>query len=209
MSDDDLRGRLRSADPAASLPPADPAGVARLLEDTMSNDVETESRQDGLRHRSPLTWLVAAAAVVVIGGVGAFAVWNRDSDGTPVPPIGGDGEASVTELSAAAPEQTGRCLPPSPKPLAGADIAFDGTVIELQGGQATLTPSRWYAGEPTDQVTVQAPSADLQALLAAVDFEEGGRYLVAAGDDGRVMLCGFSAAYSPKLAGIYDQAFGG
>jgi len=33
--DDSLLARLRAADPAASLPPADPEGVADLLEDVM------------------------------------------------------------------------------------------------------------------------------------------------------------------------------
>ena len=37
-TDDELLARLRAADPAASLPPADPSRVARLLEDTMSHD---------------------------------------------------------------------------------------------------------------------------------------------------------------------------
>ena len=71
------RARLRALDPAASLPPADPDWVARLLEDTMSHDVDTplthESRETGTHDRSPLTWLVAAAAILVIAGVGVFA----------------------------------------------------------------------------------------------------------------------------------------
>ena len=40
--DDELLARLRAADPAASLPPADPDRVARLLEDTMSHDTELD-----------------------------------------------------------------------------------------------------------------------------------------------------------------------
>ena len=42
----------------------------------MSNDVLTESRENGTHNRSPLTWLVAAAAAVIIAGVGIFAVVN-------------------------------------------------------------------------------------------------------------------------------------
>lgn len=209
MTDDELRARLGAADPAASLPAAGPERAARLMEDAMTHDVITESRQDGPRHRSPLTWLVAAAAVLVIAGVGAFAVWNSDNPGTPTPPIGEAGERTETELTAAAAEQTGRCLPPSPRPLRGADVAFDGVVTQLVDGEATLVPSHWYTGETTTTVTVRAPSADMQSLLAAVDFQNGGRYLVAADEDGRVMLCGFSAPYSDDLAETYAQAFGG
>ena len=76
--DADLRARLREADPAASLPPADPAGVDRLLEDAMTHDELGESRADGTRGRSRLTWLVAAAAAVVIVGVGLFVLTRGD-----------------------------------------------------------------------------------------------------------------------------------
>ena len=41
--DPELRDRLRAADPASSLPPADPTRVARLLEDTMSSATDTTS----------------------------------------------------------------------------------------------------------------------------------------------------------------------
>ena len=84
QDDDDLDARLRAADPASSLPPADPARVARLLEDTMSNDVLAESRESGTHNRSPLTWLVAAAAAVIIAGVGVFAVVNGRAVRRPV-----------------------------------------------------------------------------------------------------------------------------
>ena len=161
-----------------------------------------------MAERSRLTWLVAAAAVAVIIGVGAYVLWQRDTSGTPVPPIGGTGKSTTTVLTAA-PVQAGRCLPPTARPLRGADVAFDGVVTRLVDGTATLEPSRWYAGEPTRQVTVRAPSEDMQALLAAVRFEEGERYLVAASADGRVMLCGFSAPYSERLARLYRTAFEG
>ena len=79
----ELRDRLRAVDPAASLPPADPTRVARLLEDTMSHPVDTEVatpvRKTGTRGRGPLTWLVAAAAIALIAGAGLFGLLNHDS----------------------------------------------------------------------------------------------------------------------------------
>ena len=57
-------------------------------------------------------------------------------------------------------------------------------------------------------MTVKGPSEDLQALLAAVDFQDGGRYLVAASDSGKVMVCGFSAAHTQRLERLYGRAFG-
>ena len=52
-ADDELRGRLRASDPAASLPPADPTRVARLLEDVMSTELTTENRETGTRLTGP------------------------------------------------------------------------------------------------------------------------------------------------------------
>jgi len=201
---DELHDRLHASDPAASLPPADPERVARLLEDVMSTELTTENRETGTRDRGPLTWLVAAAAAVIIAGVGLFAVLNHDEEPA-VPPTAT--EPSTTELSAPdASAYDARCMVPNAEVLAQQSLAFDGTVTALADGVVTLTPSTWYAGGPTDVVEVEAPPAELQDLLQAVDFEVGGRYLVSA-SDGRVTVCGFSAPYSTELAALYDQAF--
>lgn len=216
-TDHELRELLRAADPAASLEPADPSRVARLLEITMTDTLTDESRTDGTHHRSRLTWLVAAAATVLIGGGVAFAVTQGDSDpgpiaaGDPAPtsqpaetvtqltgPAGGGIQAKCMAVSSDAGHQV----------LGGADVAFDGTVSSISGEMVTLEPSKFYAGAETDLVVVRAPDADMAALLSAVTFEEGGRYLVSA-MDGVVSLCGFSAAYNDELAGDYAASFGG
>jgi hypothetical protein len=211
--DDELLARLRAADPATSVPAADPASVARLLEDTMSNDVLTETRESGTHNRSPLTWLVAAAAALIIAAGGVFAVMNGSADPEPLPGAGPEPSASdptVTELTAPGQDASpSRCMVPTAGPLSNADVAFDGTVTAMADGLVTLEPSRWYAGEPTDTVTVAAPNFDLRALLYAVTFKEGGRYLVAATKDGSLMVCGFSAPYDERLAATYEKAFGG
>jgi hypothetical protein len=211
---DELRARLRAADPAASLPRSDPDRVARLLEETMTDTTTTEPRAEAAPGRRPLTWLVAAAAIVLIAGVGAFALTNRPDDrGGPAagtdPGSEASSDASVTALRApGAAASSGRCLPVTADALAGAAVAFDGTVEEIEGDLVTLRAGTWYAGPETDLVTVKGPSENLQALLAAVDFQDGQRYLVAASPGGRVMVCGFSAPYSPRLERIYDRAFG-
>ena len=213
--DDRLDERLRAADPASTLPPADPAWVARLLGDTMGHDVQTESRETGTHNRSPLTWLVAAAAAVIILGAGIFAVINgvQGPDEPRTPAAGSDpgtSEPTVTELNAPGTEAyTARCAVPNARVLSGAAVAFDGTVDSISGGLVTLTPGHWYAGDETDAVTVEAPSDELQRLIMAVDFTEGGRYLVAADQDGNLMVCGYSSRYSDSLAKLYGEAFAG
>ncbi|HEU5037264.1 MAG TPA: hypothetical protein VFT70_09665 [Nocardioides sp.] len=206
VEQDVLRARLRAADPASSLPPADPERAARLLEDVMSTELTTENRATGTRGRGPLTWLVAAAAVLIIAGVGIFAVVGHD-DGPAAPPTAVD-DQSVTELSAPSPTAyAAKCMVPSAETLAQQSVAFDGTVTTLADGAVTLSVGHWYAGGPTDLVRVQAPEEELQDLVGAVKFEQGGRYLVSA-TNGRVTVCGFSAPYSADLAALYDQAFG-
>ena len=203
---DELHDRLRAADPAASLPPADPQRLARLLEDVMSTELTTENRRTGTRDRSPLTWLVAAAAVLIIAGVGLFAVLAHDDDPA-APPTAGD-DRTVTELTAPSPEAyAARCMVPNAEALSQQELAVDGTVTSIDDGIVTLTVTEWYAGEPTDLVRVQAPEAQLQELVGAVGFQDGGRYLVSA-TDGQVTVCGFSAPWSEELAALYAQAFG-
>ncbi len=214
--DTELRDLVRAADPAASLAPADPSRVARLLETTMTDTLTDESRTDGTHHRSRLTWLVAAAATVLIGGGVIFAVTQGDPD--PAPVTAGDPAPSsqpaqtVTELtSPAGGGIQAKCMAVSSdaghQVLGGADVAFDGTVTSISGEMVTLEPSTFYAGDETDLVVVRAPDADMAALLSAVTFEEGGRYLVSA-VDGVVSLCGFSGEYDDTLASDYAASFG-
>lgn len=207
--DDELLARLRSVDPASSLPPADPIGVARLLEDTMSDlidhvDETDPTPQTGTHGRNPLTWLVAAAAVLIIAGVGAFGLLNNDSGPDQVPSAGSD--PTMTHLSARAQGASGKCMVPNAELLSTQTLAFAGTVQEITDGVVTLEPTRFFTGEVTDLVEIEAPSADLQELVGAVKFEVGGRYLVSA-TDGQVTVCGFSGAATPELTDLYDQAF--
>ncbi|MEO6511963.1 MAG: hypothetical protein ABIO16_13275, partial [Nocardioides sp.] len=188
----------------------DPGHTARLLEDTMSHPIEphvaspSPDQDTPVRRRSPLAWLVAAAAVLVIAGVGAFAVFS--GDGSPSVPVAQDPAATVMELSAR-PPSTAKCLVVSPAALQQQQVAFDGTVASITDGLVTLDVGHWYLGGNADQVTVQAPAADLQALVQAADFKIGERYLVSA-TDGSVSVCGFTAPYSADLAAMYEQAFG-
>jgi hypothetical protein len=206
MSDDELMNRLRAADPAASLAAADPGRTAELLEETMSHDLEhqTPDQDTPVRRRSPLAWLVAAAAVLVIAGVGAFAVVSGGDD-DPVP-TAKDPAPTVMELTAR-PPSTAKCMVVSPAVLQQQELAFDGTVTSMSDGLVTLDVGHWYLGGNADQVTVEAPASDLQALVQAADFQVGQRYLVSV-TGGAVSVCGFTAPYSDELAAMYDQAFG-
>ncbi|MGZ5400143.1 MAG: hypothetical protein ACXWDM_09015 [Nocardioides sp.] len=210
--DDELFARLRDADPAASLPAADPSRVARLLEDTMSHDTDTvtESRQTGTYGRSLLTWLVAAAAVVLIGAGGFLTFADLGDDAITPPTAGTDSSIpalTVTELTMPG-AAAGRCMVPNAGLLSGAAYAVDAEAISIAGGVVVLRPTEWFAGDPTDLVEVDQSSPDMQTLIGATRFEEGQRYLVAGTDSGQVMVCGFSGPHSEELAALYSEAFG-
>jgi hypothetical protein len=227
VTDDELRARLRAGDPAASLPPADPHRVARLLEDTMAERSETrtetgtggagpvvtERRADDLRRRGPLTWLVAAVAVLLIAGGAVFALVRAGGSGgagdTPVAGPAGPPSttATTTELTAPAARGAARCLPPNARTLRGQDLALDATAADVTDRTVTLVPRRFYAGTPTEEVIVRAAPAQLSALVGAVRFREGERYLVSA-SEGEVSVCGLSAPWSQPLADLYAEAFG-
>jgi hypothetical protein len=204
MNDEELQARLRASDPAASLPPVAPHEAARLLEDVMATELTTESRETGTRNRGPLTWLVAAAAVLVIAGVGIFGV--RALTGDDPAPTAGDPAPSATQLEVSAPAGSAKCMVPNAETLTSVDVAFDGTVTAIDGDRVTLTPSKWYAGGPTDVVVVTAPSDQPTDAGLGFQFSAGERYLVSA-RDGQVSVCGFSAPYSDSLAAIYAEAF--
>lgn len=201
---DELKARLQTSDPAGSLPPAAPHEVARLLEDVMATELTTESRETGTRNRGPLTWLVAAAAVLVIAGVGIFGVRALTGDDDPAPTAGPAPSATHLEVSDAA--GSAKCAVPNAETLASAEVAFDATVTGIVGDEVTLEPTHWYAGDPTDTVVVTAPSEQMQRVASGVTFETGGRYLVSA-TAGQVSLCGFSAPYDEGLAAVYAEAF--
>lgn len=221
--DDELRALLAAADPAHALDPAEPAGLAALLEDTMSHDTqlrtsEVGDRATGTHDRNPLTWLVAAAAVLVIAGVGAFGLSRMSDDGPAVEagdaPAATDStgstgatavEPAFTELGAPPPVEA-KCAVPTAEMLAAQELAFAGTVTAIEGDTVTLSTTTVYAGDVAEQVQVSAPSAEMYSLLEAVRFEVGGDYLVSA-NGGVVSLCSFSGPATPALQRLYDQAF--
>ncbi|MGC4110608.1 MAG: hypothetical protein QM747_09335 [Nocardioides sp.] len=203
--DPELLTRLHAADPASSLPGADPRHVSDLLEATTSSTAgdplarPTESREDGTHDRSPLTWLVAAASVLLIAGAGVMGLAQRGTDSGPA------AAKTVTRLGYVPRE--GRCVPPQTGVLREQDVAFRGRLVTLVGGSATFDVTRWYAGGPSDLAKVTAPAPRLSELMQAARMRPGGDYLVSA-SGGVVTACGFSGPATARLQRLYEQAFG-
>ena len=197
----ELQTRLRAADPASSLPPADPDRLAQLLEAAMSDTTTRapESRETGTRDRSPLTWLVAAAAVVLIAAAGIFGMAQRDHGSSPA------AQESVTQLGFAPPG--GRCQVPNVGVLKEQTVAFRGTLVSVVGGTATFDVTHWYRGGPTDTAKITATPSNLATLVQAADLTARGDYLVTA-TGGTVLACAFTGPAGGHLQTLYDRAFG-
>lgn len=216
--DDALRAVLAAADPARSLPPAEPAALSSLLAGVMSTD--TRSVAGPTRRRTPVSWLVAAAAAVVIAGVGGYAATRGGDD--PVAPTAAATPSESTALTSPSPGDSGlpvpgtttlstsiyegRCAAPSSGFVAAQQQAFSATVTAISGRTITLQTSEVYAGEVAQTVQVQAPSRALRALIQGARFEVGGSYLVAA-SDGMVAPCGLTGKATGDLQSMYEKAF--
>jgi hypothetical protein len=159
-----------------------------------------ESRETGTHGRSPLTWLVAAAAVVLIATAGVVGLAQRSHDQAPT------ATGSLTELGYT--PAAGRCMLPSAALLNQQSVAFQGTLTTLTDGTATFQVTHWYAGGPTDLAAVKAPSPQLSDLVQAAHLRTGQDYLVSA-SHGNVTSCGLSGPARGPLLGLYHQAFGG
>ena len=211
--DRELLARLQAADPAPRAPVPPDRWISDLTEATMTGNDTDQTRSGQTRsgqtrssqgHRR--TWMLVAAAAVVVGTLGVGAVAALSNRGDQAPPTAGSTTPSVTELTAPA-ESTAMCAIPDSGILADyADTAVDAVVVSVDGDQVTLDVSHWYVGEPTDQLVVTAPPAEMAALLGSVDLEQDVRYLLA-GTDGELMICGLSGRYDNKLSALYDEAF--
>lgn len=207
---DDLRARLAAADPAATLPAADQAEADALLRRVVDSDL----RATGTHGRSRLTWLVAAAAVVVIAVGGT--VWLRQSeDGTAgdpdsglvAQPSGTPSRPTGTTLSVGT--AAARCMVPTRELLAGKELAFAGTVLGVTDGVATIRPTTVYAGDVDGEVTLTGAVAPDTGPAVEGDPElVAGRDYLIASDGTTVAGCGLSGPADPALQRLYDEAFG-
>lgn len=197
---DELEQRLRAADPVPPTVPVDSSRSPRartLVEHLMT---ETPISLDSPRATRPRRWAIVAAAAAVVLAVGVAVSLSGDEDGG-------------TSLALTAPDDgttMGSCIQMTPEILRdAAQVAFEGTVTEIDRSSATLSVDRWFAGEEVDEVVVTGPDGAETALLGGVVLEAGGQYLISA-QDGAVLSCGMSGeASDANLEGLFEAAFTG
>ena len=216
LGDDVLLARLRAADPVASSDVAD-SWIDDLTEATMrttthptdATDPVAETDRVAEADRPPSAtrsrWLLgAAAALVLVGAVGAGLLAGRDD--TTAPPAAAP--TTVMTLGLPAGNAAGMCIRFSVDVLRPMEVAFSGTATAVTDHFVTLAPDRWYKGGDGSTSVRLAALGESVALEGGIDFEQGKRYLVTA-TSGTVNGCGFSGEWSRDLADAYAAAFGG
>lgn len=197
---DELRAALQSVDPMPSTVPTEsvtsPRG-RRRLEDIMStpNTQNTPSKN----RRTPALWYAAAAAAVIaVIALGVVALGSNDPEPVAAEPL---------TLTAGPSNTLASCIVPSAEILADVEIAFAGTVTNMDGEAVTLDVAKWFVGGNAATVVVEAPSG-LEALIGSVPFELGEDFLVSATGN-TVNYCGLSGPATPEFQALYDAAFPG
>jgi len=171
-----------------------PDQLSRLMEETMASTSPTTSRH---------YWRgVAAAAAVLVVAAGGWLFGSHQAVQPQAPSV----PAAAIQLTAGS--QLAKCRPPEAGILAGgADFAFAGTVVKIDGPEVTLSVTSVFRGSKAEQVqiTLDGSSESLMGGTVAV----GGNYLIAS-DKGALVGCGYSGTSdTPGLAELYQQAFSG
>jgi hypothetical protein len=207
---DELERRLRSADPAPAPRQGEPAApwIRDLVEATMTITKEQNGTRTDLRRRPPARWLAVAAcgaAAIALSG-GLYASMQGPAPRTAQPPA----PVPAVQLALPDPAQAaaGICLVFSVQTLRDMPVAFSGTVTGVDGGTVRMTVDRWYRGGRSQEVVLKASAAADVALVGAVTFEQGKRYLVSAGE-GVVSSCGYTGEWDPRYEASFREAFGG
>ena len=194
---DDLKRRLRQADPARS------TGVRQFFDTSMQDLMEATMQNTTTRTIPPLSrWLpAAAAAVLVLGGLAGAAILVDDDPSRP--PGGG----AAMELALPASDVMSSCIQYSVAVLAQMPTAFSGKVLEADDDSVVLQVDRWYRGGSAGTVELVNQGGETTSI-DGVEFTEGNRYLVTASTEGTVNTCGYTAEWSPQMASDFEDAFG-
>ena len=101
------------------------------------------------------------------------------------------------------------CLQYTDQMLLDQEYAFDGTLVAVDGNNATFDVHSWYKGGEGAQITLKAEGlVNTEAVaLVGTSLEVGQRYLIS-GTDGFVWACGFSVTYDTEISNHWSELFG-
>ena len=196
--DGDPTDALRRVDPIDRLDaPKDTTGAhARALFQEVI-EMDTMERP-APREKAPVwrRWALAVSAVAVAAAaVASFSLLGDDAE-----PVVVGGEPIGDSMAI--------CLAYDEATLLGLPMAFDGTMIETDGTNATFEVHRWFKGGEGDTVTLSAEGlvSEQSVALTGTALQVGERYLVSA-EDGFVWTCGYTVTYDTELANHWADLF--
>ena len=196
---DDLRQRLRAADPVATVT-ADPSRIRTLAEAAMSTTLDdTGTTTPGERRTGTGLRLLAAAAAVAALGTAGLMVLGPDEQRPAAAP-------ETLELTLPGGDVMSSCIQYSTEFLAQMPVAFSGTAEAVGDGTVRLEVDRWYRGGTADVVELENPTGPMTSI-DGIELTAGSRYLVTATEDGTVNGCGYTAEWSEPMAQDFARAF--
>lgn len=140
-----------------------------------------------------------AAAAITVALIGFAVFGGLDSNA-------GD-EPEALELNAGGEDAMASCIAFSTEELAVVgQIAFEGTVTNVEGPTVTMEVEHWYRGGGAPVVILNGPQG-MEALIGGIPFVVDDQYLVTA-QAGNVNYCGFSGPSSADYRSSFEAAFG-
>jgi hypothetical protein len=199
---DELRRRLRAADPAA---PA--GGLSERTRELMEAAMTTTDPAPPTTAHSParstpprrMGVLAAAAAAVIAVAAGAALLLPEDA----APPAAAP---DTLELALPDPAMAASCIVYSREFLAPMPVAFSGTATEVGDGTVRLDVDTWYRGGDADVAVLASPTGPMTSI-DGVTFTEGQRYLVTASEEGVVNGCGYTAPWTAAMEKDFAAVF--
>jgi len=199
--DGDPLEALRRSDPLDRLEvPTDTSEAhARALfqEITQMETMKTETPAPRRRMGMRIAFGMASAVAVAAAAIGGYALL---ADGAEPRIAGGEPIGSGAMQM---------CIQFDEATLVAQDMAFDGTLVGIDGSFVSFEVHRWYKGGEGDTVTLDAgyPVDDVFVALEGAPLDEGQRYLAVA-SDGFLWSCGYTVTYDSDLADHWAELFG-
>ncbi len=207
--DQELIAALTAADPIDL--DAVPAPDRALLEEIMMTDPANSPRSTPVETPRRRTPVVAAAALMLVTGVGVGALALNDGSKA------ADPAATTARALTRAPidpaPRTGldpggistSCMVWDVTSLDLTAYAFDGTVTEIDNGWVTFEVGEWFKGPSGDLVTLNAEALTARdgGIATSVDellITDVGQRLLVSGSDGFAGVCNQTQAYTAAEA---------
>jgi hypothetical protein len=197
MDDQELRRRMKAADPARTNSTPD-SWLPDLLEETI-----TTARGPRVRRRR---WQPMVAAAALVTAIGTGVVLSQDAQHAQDAQDPGTDRTTVTLAMPEIGTSMSSCIQFDTRILADMTLAFSGTAADVADDTVTLQVDRWYRGGKADVVVLNHYDAQT-ASIDGIEFIEGSPYLITA-TNGTVNFCGYSTPWSQDMADKFQQAFG-